>query len=336
MNRFDNNLVNLRVFLDEYSNTRRRFRADSPGQRQMKSFSKRRNTQAVTSSFATTALIYYRIHRVLARFPRRLTRSKYSATFPRRLTRSKANEIIFKTKKYSGRHFEFCHDCVNLLSHTSSTRRGFRADSPGQRAVCCVVTHCWHLLLSWTSSFRARCLVPSCECGSRFCRRWQVPQFALSATSCECGSRFRRYPVSLRSGEVFAICKAMCSEQNRKRLNSSFTKGFIRFFFLALSFPRSGGNPSRHLEHRVMRGLAEGATKLYGATISSECFRYENEIPSRLRPRTPRPILLNAASICAGETGSNSNCDSSSELGVSVMFCSSSSEQRGCTLLMDE
>ncbi|CAB0032952.1 unnamed protein product [Trichogramma brassicae] len=24
--------------------------------------------------------------------------------------------------------------------------------------------------------FRTRCLVPSCECGSRFCRRWQVPQ----------------------------------------------------------------------------------------------------------------------------------------------------------------
>ncbi|CAB0043570.1 unnamed protein product [Trichogramma brassicae] len=23
--------------------------------------------------------------------------------------------------------------------------------------------------------FRTRCLVPSCECGSRFCRRWQVP-----------------------------------------------------------------------------------------------------------------------------------------------------------------
>ncbi|CAB0031134.1 unnamed protein product, partial [Trichogramma brassicae] len=45
--------------------------------------------------------------------------------------------------------------------------------------------------------FRTRCLVPSCECGSRFCRRWQVPSFALSATSCECGSRFRRYPVSL-------------------------------------------------------------------------------------------------------------------------------------------
>uniref|UniRef100_A0ABD2X028 Uncharacterized protein n=1 Tax=Trichogramma kaykai TaxID=54128 RepID=A0ABD2X028_9HYME len=22
---------------------------------------------------------------------------------------------------------------------------------------------------------RTRCLVPSCECGSRFCRRWQVP-----------------------------------------------------------------------------------------------------------------------------------------------------------------
>ncbi|CAB0036053.1 unnamed protein product [Trichogramma brassicae] len=47
---------------------------------------------------------------------------------------------------------------------------------PFFRAVCCVVTHCWHLLLSWTSSFRTRCLVPSCECGSRFCRRWQVPQ----------------------------------------------------------------------------------------------------------------------------------------------------------------
>ncbi|CAB0043280.1 unnamed protein product [Trichogramma brassicae] len=25
-------------------------------------------------------------------------------------------------------------------------------------------------------SIRTRCLVPSCECGSRFCRRWQVPQ----------------------------------------------------------------------------------------------------------------------------------------------------------------
>ncbi|CAB0031887.1 unnamed protein product [Trichogramma brassicae] len=46
---------------------------------------------------------------------------------------------------------------------------------PFFRAVCCVVTHCWHLLLSWTSSFRTRCLVPSCECGARFCRRWQVP-----------------------------------------------------------------------------------------------------------------------------------------------------------------
>uniref|UniRef100_A0ABD2WR24 Secreted protein n=1 Tax=Trichogramma kaykai TaxID=54128 RepID=A0ABD2WR24_9HYME len=23
--------------------------------------------------------------------------------------------------------------------------------------------------------FRTRCLVPSCECGSRFCCRWQVP-----------------------------------------------------------------------------------------------------------------------------------------------------------------
>ncbi|CAB0042344.1 unnamed protein product [Trichogramma brassicae] len=23
--------------------------------------------------------------------------------------------------------------------------------------------------------YRNRCLVPSCECGSRFCRRWQVP-----------------------------------------------------------------------------------------------------------------------------------------------------------------
>uniref|UniRef100_A0ABD2X976 Uncharacterized protein n=1 Tax=Trichogramma kaykai TaxID=54128 RepID=A0ABD2X976_9HYME len=23
--------------------------------------------------------------------------------------------------------------------------------------------------------FRTRCLVPSCECGSRFCHRWQVP-----------------------------------------------------------------------------------------------------------------------------------------------------------------
>ncbi|CAB0031743.1 unnamed protein product, partial [Trichogramma brassicae] len=35
------------------------------------------------------------------------------------------------------------------------------------------------------SNFETRCLVPSCECGSRFCRRWQVPQFAaLSATSC--------------------------------------------------------------------------------------------------------------------------------------------------------
>ncbi|CAB0031674.1 unnamed protein product, partial [Trichogramma brassicae] len=34
-------------------------------------------------------------------------------------------------------------------------------------AVCCVVTHCWHLLLSWDIFFRTRCLVPSCECGSR-------------------------------------------------------------------------------------------------------------------------------------------------------------------------
>ncbi|CAB0029207.1 unnamed protein product [Trichogramma brassicae] len=64
----------------------------------------------------------------------KLPRDKnYSARLTRRLTRSKANEIIFKTKKYSGRHFEFCHDCVNLFSHTSSTRRRFRADSPGQR-----------------------------------------------------------------------------------------------------------------------------------------------------------------------------------------------------------
>ncbi|CAB0042138.1 unnamed protein product [Trichogramma brassicae] len=47
---------------------------------------------------------------------------------------------------------------------------------PFFRAVCCVVTHCWHLLLSWTSSLELAGLVPSCECGSRFCRRWQVPQ----------------------------------------------------------------------------------------------------------------------------------------------------------------
>ncbi|CAB0028210.1 unnamed protein product [Trichogramma brassicae] len=52
-----------------------------------------------------------------------------------------------------------------------------------QRAVCCVVTHCWHLLLIWDIFLELAVLVPSCECGSRFCRRWQVPQFALSATS---------------------------------------------------------------------------------------------------------------------------------------------------------
>ncbi|CAB0037096.1 unnamed protein product, partial [Trichogramma brassicae] len=53
--------------------------------------------------------------------------------------------------------------------------------------------------------FRTRCLVPSCECGSRFCRRWQVPSFALSATSCECGSRFRRYPVSLLKIKIMKL-----------------------------------------------------------------------------------------------------------------------------------
>ncbi|CAB0040402.1 unnamed protein product [Trichogramma brassicae] len=26
---------------------------------------------------------------------------------------------------------------------------------------------------------RTRCLVPSCECGSRFCRRWQVPDCSV-------------------------------------------------------------------------------------------------------------------------------------------------------------
>ncbi|CAB0043524.1 unnamed protein product [Trichogramma brassicae] len=43
------------------------------------------------------------------------------------------------------------------------------------RAVCCVV---FTLLTSPPELdifFRTRCLVPSCECGSRFCRRWQVP-----------------------------------------------------------------------------------------------------------------------------------------------------------------
>ncbi|CAB0042939.1 unnamed protein product [Trichogramma brassicae] len=36
--------------------------------------------------------------------------------------------------------------------------------------------------------FRTRCLVPSCECGSRFCLPPMASaQFALSATSCECG-----------------------------------------------------------------------------------------------------------------------------------------------------
>uniref|UniRef100_A0ABD2VVE5 Secreted protein n=1 Tax=Trichogramma kaykai TaxID=54128 RepID=A0ABD2VVE5_9HYME len=56
--------------------------------------------------------------------------------------------------------------------------------------------------------FRTRCLVPSCECGSRFCRRWQVPNLLCRlhlapscvlegpqpphpTPSCECGSRFR-------------------------------------------------------------------------------------------------------------------------------------------------
>uniref|UniRef100_A0ABD2WID6 Uncharacterized protein n=1 Tax=Trichogramma kaykai TaxID=54128 RepID=A0ABD2WID6_9HYME len=55
---------------------------------------------------------------------------------------------------------------------------------------------------------RTRCLVPSCECGSRFCRRWQVPNWLCRlhlapscvlegprpphpTPSCECGSRFR-------------------------------------------------------------------------------------------------------------------------------------------------
>ncbi|CAB0042194.1 unnamed protein product, partial [Trichogramma brassicae] len=59
----------------------------------------------------------------------------YSARFTRRLTRSRANEIIFELKKYFGRHFEFCHDCLNLFSHTSSTWRGSRAESPGS---CCI------------------------------------------------------------------------------------------------------------------------------------------------------------------------------------------------------
>ncbi|CAB0043044.1 unnamed protein product [Trichogramma brassicae] len=52
----------------------------------------------------------------------------------RRITRSRANEIIFELKKCFGRHFEFWHDCLNLFSHTSSTRRGSRAESPDRIA----------------------------------------------------------------------------------------------------------------------------------------------------------------------------------------------------------
>ncbi|CAB0040555.1 unnamed protein product [Trichogramma brassicae] len=42
--------------------------------------------------------------------------------------------------------------------------------------------------------FRTRCLVPSCECGSRFCRRWQVPNLLCrlhlsTATIASSGSR---------------------------------------------------------------------------------------------------------------------------------------------------
>ncbi|CAB0040565.1 unnamed protein product [Trichogramma brassicae] len=45
--------------------------------------------------------------------------------------------------------------------------------------------------------FRTRCLVPSCECGSRFCRRWQVPNLLCRLHLVSVVLAFRRYPVSL-------------------------------------------------------------------------------------------------------------------------------------------
>uniref|UniRef100_A0ABD2X380 Uncharacterized protein n=1 Tax=Trichogramma kaykai TaxID=54128 RepID=A0ABD2X380_9HYME len=85
--------------------------------------------------------------------------------------------------------------------------------------------------------FRTRCLVPSCECGSRFCRRWQVPNFALSATSCECDSRFRRYPCYIKSLAIktaAALGAAATAEERKEndRNRAPRAREYISFFEL--------------------------------------------------------------------------------------------------------
>uniref|UniRef100_A0ABD2VW74 Uncharacterized protein n=1 Tax=Trichogramma kaykai TaxID=54128 RepID=A0ABD2VW74_9HYME len=49
--------------------------------------------------------------------------------------------------------------------------------------------------------FRTRCLVPSCECGSRFCRRWQVPNLLC---------RLHLVSVVLASGATLCIMLKAC------------------------------------------------------------------------------------------------------------------------------
>ncbi|CAB0041041.1 unnamed protein product [Trichogramma brassicae] len=51
--------------------------------------------------------------------------------------------------------------------------------------------------------FETRCLVPSCECGSRFCRRWQVPNL-LCRLHLVCRRAWVRSPLGEFSRSVFS------------------------------------------------------------------------------------------------------------------------------------